>query len=74
MQEQETLTNKERLAQSLDEMTSEEQAAVLQIVQVMIGNRSNRRSITELRGLGKELWRGMDAQEHVRKERDSWLG
>ena len=74
MQEQEILTNKERLAQSLEEMTSEEQAAVLQIVQVMIGNRSNRHSITELRGLGKEIWHGVDAQDHVRKERDSWRG
>lgn len=29
-------------------------------------------SILELRGLGKELWEGIDAAEHVRRERDSW--
>jgi CopG-like RHH_1 or ribbon-helix-helix domain, RHH_5 len=29
-------------------------------------------SILELRGLGKELWKGIDALEHVRAERDSW--
>ena len=29
-------------------------------------------SILELRGLGKELWKGIDPVEHVRAERDSW--
>jgi hypothetical protein len=31
-------------------------------------------SITELRGLGKENWNGMDAQEYVDQERMSWDG
>ncbi|HEU5440883.1 MAG TPA: hypothetical protein VFU88_16475 [Ktedonobacterales bacterium] len=31
-------------------------------------------SIKELRGLGKELWEGIDAQEYVNRERDSWGG
>lgn len=34
--------------------------------------RPERRSILELRGLGKELWKGIDAAEHVERERDSW--
>ena len=29
-------------------------------------------SILELQGLGKELWRGMDAAEHVEHERTLW--
>jgi antitoxin FitA-like protein len=29
-------------------------------------------SILELRGLGKELWKGIEPVEHVRAERDSW--
>ena len=28
--------------------------------------------ITGLRGLGKEIWRGIDAQEYVNHERNSW--
>jgi hypothetical protein len=28
--------------------------------------------ITGLRGLGKEIWQGLDAQEYVDRERDSW--
>ena len=31
-----------------------------------------KRRVTELRGLGKELWRGRDAQEYVNSERESW--
>ena len=29
-------------------------------------------SILDLQGLGKELWEGLDAAEHVRRERTSW--
>ena len=29
-------------------------------------------SITELEGLGKEIWAGIDPQEYVDRERDSW--
>ena len=29
-------------------------------------------SILELQGLGKELWSGIDAAQHVEEERGSW--
>jgi plasmid stability protein len=29
-------------------------------------------SILELKGLGKEHWRGVDASKHVERERASW--
>ena len=32
------------------------------------------RSILELRGLGKEVWHGIDAQDYVNQERESWNG
>jgi hypothetical protein len=31
-------------------------------------------SITELKGLGKEIWTDIDAQDYVRQERSSWNG
>lgn len=31
-----------------------------------------RRSITELHGLGKEIWEGVDAQNYVDQLRDEW--
>ncbi len=30
------------------------------------------RSLLELRGLGKEIWEGVDAQEYVNELRDEW--
>lgn len=30
------------------------------------------RSITELRGLGKEIWEGIDAQAYIDDLRDEW--
>ena len=34
----------------------------------------NGRSILELEGLGGEIWSGIDAQQYVRRERNSWNG
>ena len=31
-------------------------------------------SVTELKGLGKEIWEGIDAQKYVDNERESWTG
>ena len=33
-----------------------------------------RQSVRALRGLGKEVWQGMDAQEYVDRERAAWDG
>ena len=30
------------------------------------------RRVTQLRGLGKEIWKGCDAQGYVNAERDAW--
>lgn len=30
------------------------------------------RSIMELEGLGSDIWKGVDAQEYVCRERESW--
>jgi hypothetical protein len=31
-----------------------------------------RRRLSELRGLGAEIWQGIDAQEYVDQRRDEW--
>ena len=35
---------------------------------------TTRTSLLELRGLGKEIWAGVDVKEYLRKERDAWDG
>ena len=42
--------------------------------QVQADGNKGGRSIMELEGLGKEIWEGIDAQEYVNAERDSWNG
>jgi hypothetical protein len=32
------------------------------------------RSLLELKGLGRHVWQGIDAQQYVRQERASWTG
>ena len=31
-------------------------------------------SFLELEGLGKEVWKGIDAQQYINQERDAWSG
>lgn len=31
-----------------------------------------KRSLLELRGLGKELWKDVDVGDHIQHERDAW--
>jgi len=33
---------------------------------------SKAHSLRELRGLGKEIWEGVDAQEYINQQRDEW--
>jgi hypothetical protein len=65
-----------RLAESL---TPEEQMQLIEDLSKFIRQRVTltpkpRRSIMELRGLGKEIWKGIDAQEYVNRERGKWNG
>jgi hypothetical protein len=54
-----------------------EQARLLEELATLLRHRvasQSRRSILELQGLGKEIWRGVDVQAYVKQERDSWNG
>lgn len=73
---QTVLTYEELLAQ-VRQLDPVEQASLLEELAGLVRQRltaGRRRSIRELRGLGKEIWEGIDAQEYVNQERDSWTG
>lgn len=55
-------------------LSEEERILLLQALSSMGDKGNGKRSVLELRGLGKELWAGMDAQEYVDRERSSWNG
>lgn len=54
----------------------EEQLNLIEIISAQlkknIARKKAKHSIMELEGLGAKLWKGVDAQEYVRKERESW--
>ena len=61
----------------VQELTPTEQLRLLEELAVIVRGRfveKPKRSILELRGLGKEIWKGIDAQEYVDQERASWDG
>ena len=39
---------------------------------VSASGQSNSRDITELHGLGAEIWHGIDPQEYIDESRDEW--
>lgn len=57
-------------------LNPEEQLNLIEIISAQLKNRYARKktkhSIMELEGLGADIWKGVDAQEFVRKERESW--
>jgi plasmid stability protein len=65
----------EPLYEQLRKQAEEEHRSVAQRVIHLVSKsvgRPKSRSILELRGLGKEVWEGIDPAEYVRQERDSW--
>ena len=55
----------------------EDQLRLLADLETLVRRRAvprPRRSILELRGLGKEIWQGVDIQAYINAERDSWHG
>lgn len=70
-----TLLSYDQLVDQITKLQPIEQARLLQDLAGIVGEQlvpRPRRSIRELRGLGKEIWQGVDAQEYVRAERAAW--
>jgi hypothetical protein len=65
----------DQCARSVNMLTQEEQLRLMELISANLRKNLKKRkkhSIMELEGLGAEIWKGMDAQEYVRRERESW--
>ena len=65
----------EQLYQEILSLTLDQQLYILErlFTEVLLAEPEGQDlTITGLRGLGKETWQGIDAQEYVDKERNSW--
>ncbi|MEA5554643.1 hypothetical protein VB713_27325 [Anabaena cylindrica UHCC 0172] len=73
------MSNYQELLQQAKSLTPEEQLKLVEDLSILIRQQVKmtpkpKRSILELRGLGKEIWENIDAQEYINQERDSWNG
>ena len=63
-------------ARGIQSLKPEEQLSLVEIISARLkktlGKKRIKHSILELEGLGAEIWKGIDAQDYVRKERESW--
>ncbi len=64
----------EILRRARQELSAEEKLKLINELCQQADSTNGRHSICELEGLGKHLWQGVDADDYVRKERDSWSG
>ncbi|MGD9159754.1 MAG: hypothetical protein PVG39_15170 [Desulfobacteraceae bacterium] len=46
--------------------------ALSSAIQTSSRKKETKKNIMELEGLGAQIWQGIDAQEYVRRERESW--
>jgi acyl-CoA reductase-like NAD-dependent aldehyde dehydrogenase len=60
----------EELIQAVSRLAPEERARLVRALAQNILEPEH--EITELRGLGKEVWNNIDAQEYINAERDTW--
>ena len=63
-------------ARGINFLNIDEQLTLLEIISTRlkksIGKRRKKNSIMELEGLGASIWKGIDAQDYVHNERESW--
>ena len=61
------------LVREIQSLGPEEQLSLVEIISARLkktlGEKKTKHSLLELEGLGAEIWKGIDAQEYVRKER-----
>ena len=57
------------------ELTKEQQQRLSEALSQHAGLKNGGiHAITDLRGLGKQRWQGVDADQYVARERESWNG
>jgi hypothetical protein len=63
--------------QQILQLPAEEQQRLMAEYQAVVQSPAPgapRTSIMELQGLGKEIWQGVDVQQYLEEERNSWDG
>ena len=70
-----TLAIESKILKELEGLPPQHKKKILDIVQLLktgLETSGKKHSITELRGCGKKLWNGINAQKYVDKLREEW--
>lgn len=71
-----TTINIEDYIKEIDQLTPDEQLNLIEIILARLKSNLKKKltehSIMELQGLGAHIWKNIDAQQYVNKERKSW--
>jgi len=66
----------EDYVKGIDKLEPEQQLNLVELLTArlkkQIGRKSGKRKISELEGLGAKLWKSIEVEEYIRKERNSW--
>ena len=68
----EAMSINENLINQLKGMSKIDKLTIMQILLDVESNPARRHKITELAGLGKEIWDNTDAQKYIDGERSNW--
>lgn len=71
------MANYQEIRRQVENLTPDEQRRLLEDLAAIVRQGMRERpqhNIMKLEGLGKEIWRGIDAQAYINRERDSWNG
>jgi hypothetical protein len=61
------------LKRKLNQEDLAEAAVVIEALRAIVARSGERtHGIKEIKGLGKEMWEGVDVHDYIRKERESW--
>ena len=68
----------EAVLEAIEKLSPPDQLRLVSVLTDRLSHRleekTRRHSILELRGLGKEVWSGVDPDQYVEQERSSWNG
>ncbi len=65
-------TLRESTLREIRKMKLEEQIELMEELIFMLKKRVKNRSILELKGLGRDVWKGVNVEEYIESERSSW--
>lgn len=76
MKQKKSIPTYDDYLQGIKNLTPEEQLSLVEIISARLKKtlilKKIKHSIMELEGLGAEIWKDINAQEYVNKERKSW--